>query len=87
METPDPADVLDEVTTEEMEAGEREGRSAEKSDPADVLDEAMTVEMESDLKTQHELQAQVEAIGAAQEALAAQVAALIKQNGNGAARP
>ena len=43
----------------------------------------MTVEMESDLKTQHELQAEVEALGAGHEALAAQVAALIKQNGNG----
>jgi len=65
-----------------MEVGEREELSAEKSDPADALDEAMTEEMETDLKTQHELQAQVEAIGAGQDALAAQVAALIKQNGN-----
>ena len=65
-----------------MAAGKREEPSAETPDPADVLDEVMTEEMETDLKTQHELQAQVEAIGAGHEALAAQVAALIKQNGN-----
>lgn len=67
-----------------MEARDREEPSAEKSDPADALDEAMTVEIESDLKTQHELQAQVEAIGAGQEALAVQVAAILQQGGNGA---
>ena len=69
-----------------IEVGKREDPSAKEPDPADVLDEAMTVEMENDLKTQHELQGQVEALGAGQEALAAQVAALIKQNGNGAAQ-
>jgi len=59
-----------------MEAATQE-ELPEKDDPTDALDEAITVEMESDLKTQHELQAQVEAIGA-------QVAGLIKQNGDGA---
>src|SRR5437762_342977 len=59
-----------------MEAGKREEQSAEKPDPADALDETMTSQMESDLKTQHELQGQVEALGAGHEALAAQVAAL-----------
>ena len=66
-----------------VEAAKQEEQSAKKSDPADAFDEAMTEEMEADLKTQHELQAQVEAIGAGHEALAAQVAALIKQNGSG----
>src|SRR5438132_462849 len=61
--------------------------AARTADAADALDEVMTEEMETDLKTQHELQEQVEVIGAGQEALAAQVAALIKQNGDGAAQP
>ncbi len=65
-----------------MAAGKREEPSAETPDPADALDEVMTEEMETDLKTQHELQEQVEVIGAGQEALAAQVAALIRYNGN-----
>src|SRR3989441_1177819 len=44
-------------------------------DPAlDPIEEAMTSEMEADLKTQCELQVQVEALGDEQEALAAQVA-------------
>jgi len=42
-----------------IKVGKREDPSAKEPDPADVLDEAMTVEMENDLKTQHELQAQV----------------------------
>ncbi len=72
-----------------IEAAKREQQSAEKDDPADAVDETMTVEVESDLKTQHEVQAQVEVLGAGQEALtagqealAAQVAALIRYNGN-----
>ena len=65
-----------------IEAGKREEPSAVQPDPADALDEVMTEEMETDLKTQHELQEQVEVIGAGQEALAAQVAALIRYNGN-----
>ena len=65
-----------------IEAAKREQQSAETPDPADTLDEAITVEMENDLKTQHELQANVEALAAGQEALAAQVAALIRYNGN-----
>src|SRR5438876_1091082 len=67
-----------------IEAGKQEEQAGETPDPADALDETMTEEMETDLKTQHELQAQVEVIGAGQDALAAQVAALLQQNGNGA---
>ena len=58
-----------------VEAAKQEEQSAKQDDSADAVDEAITIEMEKDLKTQHELQADV-------DALAAQVAALIKQNGN-----
>src|SRR5438552_8663751 len=39
----------------------RKVEAAKQDDPADAVDEAITVEMERDLKTQHELQADVEA--------------------------
>ncbi len=64
-----------------MEAATQED-SPEKDDSADAVDEAITIEMEKDLKTQHELQADVETLAAGQQAIAAQVAALIKQNGD-----
>ena len=59
-----------------MAAAKQEEQSAEKADAADAVDEAITTEMEGELKTQHELQAQVDALGA-------QVATLMKQNASG----
>jgi hypothetical protein len=72
-----------EAIKRKMEIATREEESNPKLDPADALDEEITVEIERKLKTQHVLQADVEALAAGHEALSAQVAALIKQNGNG----
>lgn len=67
----------------EHEAANDERPSGEAIDLMDSLDEAITVEMETELKSQRDLQLDVESLAAKHEALHAQVATLSLTSGNG----